>query len=133
MTLSMHARDAGRRAMSGTSRCKAIATAVALLALAGCSSLERSRDVGDPLVDGRTLAMQVCSNCHGIDGDSISPNFPRLAGQPSEYLAAQLKSFRAKDRRDPAGFEYMWGLSRKLTDPQIDAIAAYFHAQAPRA
>jgi cytochrome c553 len=109
----------------------ALAAAVALAA--GCSTIERSRDIGNPAVTGATLAAQVCSNCHGIDGNATSPNFPRLAGQPEVYLALQLKSFRAHDRRDPAGFEYMWGLSRALTDAQIDALAAYYQAQAPKA
>lgn len=106
----------------------AIATAFG----AGCSTLERSRDLGNPGVAGKTIALQVCSNCHGVDGNSTSPNFPRLAGQSASYLASQLKSFRAHDRRDPAGFEYMWGLSRKLTDAQIDGLAAYFQAQMPK-
>lgn len=100
---------------------------LAALALAGCANVERSRDTGNPSVAGKTLALQVCSNCHGVDGNSNSPNFPRLAAQPEPYLVTQLKSFRGHDRRDPAGFEYMWGLSRKLTDAQIDGIAAYFH------
>ncbi|MGE5170004.1 MAG: c-type cytochrome [Rudaea sp.] len=105
--------------------------AAAGLALGGCSTLERSRDVGNPAVPGKTLALQVCSNCHGVDGNSTSPNFPRLAAQQEPYLVLQLESFRAHDRRDPAGFEYMWGLSRKLTDAQIAGIASYFHDQAP--
>ena len=98
----------------------------------GCSTIERSRDVGNPAVSGATLAAQVCSNCHGIDGNAVSPNFPRLAGQPEAYLVVQLKSFRGRGRSDPAGFEYMWGLSRALTDAQIDGLAAYFHAQVPK-
>jgi cytochrome c553 len=106
--------------------------ALAGCALAGCANLERSRDVGNPSVAGKTLALQVCSNCHGVDGNSVSPNFPRLAAQPQSYLVTQLKSFRGHDRRDPAGFEYMWGLSRKLTDAQIDDIATYFHDATPR-
>ena len=106
--------------------------AAAVLVAAGCSTVERSRDIGNPAVAGATLAAQVCSNCHGIDGNATSPNFPRLAGQPEEYLVLQLKSFRSHGRRDPAGFEYMWGLSRTLTDAQIDGMAAYFHAQVPK-
>ena len=108
-----------------------LAIAAVMLA-AGCSTVERSRDIGNPAVSGATLAAQVCSNCHGIDGNSTSPNFPRLAGQPEAYLVVQLKSFSGRGRRDPAGFEYMWGLSRVLTDAQIDGLAAYFHAQAPK-
>lgn len=109
-----------------------VASIAAAAALASCTTLERSRDVGNPGVSGRTLALQVCSNCHGVDGNSTSPNFPRLAGQSEAYLTSQLTSFRAHDRRDPAGFEYMWGLSRKLTDAQIAQLASYFHAQPPR-
>ena len=108
------------------------AAAILALAATGCSTLERSRDVGNPSVAGATLAAQVCSNCHGIDGNSTSPNFPRLASQPQGYIALELKEFRSHQRRDPAGFEDMWGLSRNLTDAQIDAIAAYFSAQTPR-
>jgi len=102
-----------------------------VLAAAGCANLPRSRDTANPDVAGRTLAMQVCSNCHGITGVARSPNFPNLAAQQEAYLVAQLKSFRTPGRRDPAGFEYMWGLSRHLTDAQIHDLAAYFAAQPP--
>ncbi len=122
-----------RRLGRATMRAYAPVAAAILAAMtSGCSTLERSRDIGNPSVDGATLAVQVCSNCHGVDGNSISPNFPRLAGQPERYIVVELSEFRSHGRGDPAGFEYMWGLSRKLTDAQIDAIAAYFHRQTPR-
>ncbi len=105
--------------------------AAALLLGSGCANLERSRDVFNPAVSGTTLAQQVCSMCHGVTGVSPSPNFPNLAGQTKEYLVAQLTEFRGHSRSDPAGFEYMWGISRKLTDPQIQQLADYFAAQAP--
>jgi cytochrome c553 len=111
--------------------------ALAVVALgAACANLERSRNVADPNVSGKTLAEQVCSNCHGIDGNSVSPNFPNLAAQQKAYLAGQLESFRKPGRSDPAGFEYMWGLSHHLTDKQIGELADYFAAQklvSPRA
>jgi cytochrome c553 len=103
---------------------------LAIVALgAGCSSLERSRNLANPAVSGRTLAQQVCSNCHGLDGNSISPNFPNLAAQQKDYLVTQLVEFRKHGRVDPAGFEYMWGLSHNLTDKQIGELAGYFAAQ----
>jgi len=105
-----------------------LAMAVAALG-AGCTNLERSRNLADPDVSGKTLAEQVCSNCHGLDGNSVSPNFPNLAAQQKAYLAAQLEGFRKPGRSDPAGFEYMWGLSHHLTDKQIDELADYFAAQ----
>jgi len=95
----------------------------------GCGNLERSRDTGNPAVAPVTLAQQVCSNCHGLTGNATSPNIPNLAAQPEAYLVAQLTYFKSHGRRDPAGFEYMWGLSRSLTDKQIEGLGAYFAAQ----
>ena len=109
----------------------------ALTAVAsGCANLPRSRDVANPAVEGKVLAQQVCSMCHALDGNSISPAYPRLAGQQATYLTSQLKNFRGHDRMDPAGAEYMWGLSHNLTDKQIDELASYYSkqiAKVPRA
>jgi cytochrome c553 len=109
-------------------------TTLTLLAIAGglatgCANLPRSRDLANPDVSGQTLAEQVCSNCHGVTGSATSPNFPNLAGQPEVYLSNQLHELKAHSRSDPAGYEYMWGISRRLTDKQIQEIAAYFAAQ----
>ena len=101
------------------------------LGVAACANIERSRNLNDPTVPAKVTAQQVCSNCHGIDGNSISPNFPNLAAQTEPYIVQQLKSFRQHSRSDPAGFEYMWGLSRNLTDEQIDGLASYFASQKP--
>jgi cytochrome c553 len=100
--------------------------------IAGCANPSRSRNLANPKVPAQVLAQQVCSNCHGITGTSISPNFPNLAGQTHAYIVSQLKEFKSHDRDDPAGFEYMWGISRSLTDEQIDGLAAYFSSQAPQ-
>ena len=115
--------------MSHNARFAALA---ALAGLAGCVNVERSRNLGNPDVSALTLAQQVCSNCHGLSGNSTSPNFPNLAGQRHDYTVAQLTAFRSHSRQDPAGFEYMWGPSRSLTEPQIDGLAAYYAAQAPQ-
>jgi cytochrome c553 len=101
------------------------------LVVAGCANPSRSRDLGDPQVSGVTLAQQVCSNCHGLAGTSVSPNFPNLAGQTKAYTMAQLEGFKSHSRQDPAGFEYMWGLSRSLTPQQIEGLADYYAAQVP--
>jgi cytochrome c553 len=104
----------------------------ALVVLAtGCANPTRSRQLNNPDVSGETLAMQVCSNCHGVHGVSTSPNFPNLAAQQPAYVVGELTSFRDRHRRDPAGFEYMWGISRHLSDAQIQALADYYAAQPP--
>jgi cytochrome c553 len=114
---------------------KAILFSLILLVSAvelGCSAVERSRASGDPKVSGVTIAAQVCSSCHGVSGNSVSPNFPNLAGQQEVYLVEQIKSFRNHHRSDLAGFEYMWGLSAHLTDAQIQQLAVYYAGQSPR-
>ncbi len=125
----MQPKTPGRKA---TLTCLSAALALAgALVVAGCADPSRSRDLGDPRVSGVTLAQQVCSNCHGLTGTSVSPNFPNLAGQTKAYTMAQLESFKSHSRQDPAGFEYMWGLSRSLTPEQIEALADYYAAQVP--
>ncbi len=108
-----------------------IALLTAFLA-SGCSNLERSRALGNPDVSPAVTAVQVCSNCHGVDGNSVSPNFPKLAGQQQEYIVNQLKGFRSHNRSDPAGFEYMWGIARHLTDEQITGLAEFYSKQTSR-
>jgi cytochrome c553 len=108
----------------------ALLAAAAALSV-GCANPERSRDLANPKVSATTLAQQVCSNCHGMTGDAVSPNFPNLAGQIEPYFVAQLSEFKSHSRQDPAGFEYMWGLSRSLTEDQIKGLAAYYAGQTP--
>jgi len=115
---------------SGWGAARLVLAAAALTGLvAGCANVERSRDTANPNVSGDTLAMQVCSNCHGPTGNAVSPNFPNLAAQQEVYLAAQLHAFKGHSRVDPAGFEYMWGLSHNLTDKQIQELAVHFAGQ----
>lgn len=104
---------------------------IVIAAVAGCSVPERSRSLGDAHISANTIALQVCSNCHGVQGVSVSPNFPNLAAQSQPYLVEQLKSFKSHGRSDPAGFEYMWGISARLTDEQINGLATYFSSQKP--
>src|SRR5262249_33932085 len=78
-----------------------------------------------------TGTVHICSSCHGPDGRSISPTFPRLAGQQKESLCAQLQAFRDEARADPHVQPYMWGMAARLSDPPIDGIAAYYASQTP--
>jgi cytochrome c553 len=109
----------------------AISVAMATVG-SGCTNLQRSRDLANPKVPPKVTAMQVCSNCHGIDGNSISPNFPRLAGQTKPYLINELNGFHVRHRSDQAGMDYMWGMARSLTPEQIDGLADYFSGQTAR-
>jgi cytochrome c553 len=73
----------------------------------------------------------MCSSCHGPEGRSVSPTFPRLAGQQKDYLIAQLKAFRDHTRADPHAHTYMWGMASGLSDATIEGIGAYYAALTP--
>src|ERR1700680_4217270 len=74
-------------------------------------------------------AVQTCAACHGVNGRSVSPTFPNLAGQTATYIELQLKSFKDQSRADPDAQAYMWGMASQLSDTTIGALAGYFAAQ----
>ena len=103
-------------------------TALAALFALGATSVPSATER-----QAERLATQVCATCHGRDGDSISPLFPRLAGQPPGYVEVQLKSFRDRTRADPPAMAYMWGMASQLDDETIKDLASYYASQAARA
>src|SRR6516225_5565055 len=107
-----------------------IAAAIGLVALtvAACAGTAPESGSAGPTVAG---TVHVCSSCHGPEGRSISPTFPRLAGQQKDYLVVQLQAFRDKTRADPHAQTYMWGMAARLSDSTIDGIATYYSSQAP--
>ena len=84
-------------------------------------------------LQAQKLAVTVCGTCHGPQGNSQQPKFPRLAGQNPNYLATQLKAFRSQARGDPDAIGYMWGMAAELDDDTVAALAAYYAAQKPAA
>ncbi len=102
------------------------ATAVAL-SLTGGRALAQGAPT--PPSQARDLAIGVCGTCHGVDGNSTNPMFPRLAGQHAWYIEQQLKEFRDHTRGDPYAVAYMYGMASQLSDPTIDALAKYFSRQ----
>jgi cytochrome c553 len=106
------------------------ALALVTLTVAACGGTAPGSGRADTPVAG---TVHVCSSCHGPDGRSISPTFPRLAGQQKDYLVAQLQAFRDKTRADPHAQTYMWGMAAQLSDSTIDGIATYYASQTPAA
>ena len=67
----------------------------------------------------------VCSGCHGADGNSMIPSFPKLAGQGEVYLVNQLKDVRDGARNVPQ----MMGILTGRTDQDLADMAAFYSAQ----
>ena len=67
----------------------------------------------------------VCAACHGMDGNSPVPNWPKLAGQHSAYLERQLDLIKSGSRQVPE----MAGIAMSLSEQDIADIAAYYSTQ----
>jgi cytochrome c553 len=77
------------------------------------------------------LDKQLCSLCHGLGGNTTSEQFPMLAGQNSAYFINQLKAFRDKSRSNQNAMRFMWGISSRLSDDEIEKLANYYENQTP--
>jgi cytochrome c553 len=75
------------------------------------------------------VAVTTCANCHGAQGRSANPKFPRLAAQHATYLVTQMKNFKSQTRGDPDALGYMWGMAAPLSDELIGALADYYSTQ----
>lgn len=80
--------------------------------------MKRAQDI----VNGR------CSLCHGAEGESASPIFPRLAGQHPEYIAKQLTDFKSGRRKGTMNDQ-----AQELTAEEIKALGLFFSQKKPKA
>ncbi len=86
--------------------------------IAGVAHADGDAKAGQPLT-------AICAACHGADGNSMAPNFPKLAGQGEEYLLKQMADIKAGSRQVPE----MTGLLNNLSDQDMANVAAYFASQ----
>jgi cytochrome c553 len=77
------------------------------------------------LAAGEAKAKEICQACHGLDGNSATPDYPRLAGQYPDYLAKALRDYKDGRRKNPI----MAGMAAPLTPKDIENLAAYYAAQ----
>ncbi len=66
-----------------------------------------------------------CFACHGINGVSLNPEFPSLAGQNKNYIIKQLKAFKSGDRKSPI----MAPMVARLDEDDMEAVAEYFSSK----
>lgn len=116
--------------MKGTFKRSRFFLALCVVALTGCTGTNEQASEKNSPMPGIAMVDKVCSMCHGLTGESISPMFPKLAGQQKEYLKLQLADFKGHARSDVTGTQYMWGFTH-LTETQISELADYFSSQSP--
>ncbi len=67
----------------------------------------------------------VCEACHGLEGKSVDPTYPNLAGQHEDYLQKALADYRAGRRNNAI----MAGFAGPLTDQDIKDLAAWYSSR----
>lgn len=81
---------------------------------------------GDPN-RGQTLT-QTCVACHGTDGNTNTPIWPKIAEQPEKYLIEQLKAFRLGNK-GPRFDASMFAMTQSLSDQDINDLSAFYASQ----
>lgn len=92
--------------------------------LAGLSTAMTSAWAAGNAAAGKAKSA-VCAACHGPDGNSPTPAFPRLAGQHEDYLRHSLTAYKSGARQN----DIMKGMAAPLSAQDISDLAAYFSAQ----
>lgn len=85
-------------------------------------------DLGEKIYKGGVLSkgLPACAACHGPTGAGIAAKYPRVSGQFSTYLEAQLKHFRDDDLENGRkNNEAMQDIAKRMTDTEIQAVADY--------
>ena len=97
---------------------KTILTAACLILAASAPAY-----AGDPAAGQKKS--KACEACHGPDGNSTAPDFPKIAGQHYDYLLKALKDYKSGLRKSPI----MAPMVTPLTTRDIEDLAAYFSSQ----
>jgi cytochrome c553 len=92
-------------------------------ALFGCVGAASAAD----LQAGAAKAKEICQACHGLDGNSTVPDYPKLGGQRPDYLAKALRDYKSGARKNAI----MAGFAGTLSAADIENLAAYYSKQPP--
>ena len=96
----------------------AISIALALTSVSGILHAEGN------ISAGKAKAAS-CAGCHGEDGNSAIPMYPKLAEQHSTYISKELLAFKTSARKDPT----MEAMVQALSDDDMKNIGAYYASQ----
>jgi len=92
-----------------------------LMLAAGAQAQDAQFARAEEIVQGK------CFICHGVDGESSSPVFPRLAGQHGAYVARQLADYQAGKRKSST----MQAMVEDLNAEDFAALGRYFESRKP--
>lgn len=97
------------------------------LACAGMATSNAGPALKGDIAKGAALMAERCAGCHGPDGNSPVPNFPKLAGQHAEYLLHEIKEYQEYHRES----EMMLPIVKDLSAEDMTNLAVFLAAQTP--
>ena len=83
----------------------------------------------DDMKRAEEIVQGKCFVCHGTDGESSSPLFPRLAGQHARYVERQLADYKSGRRKSTT----MQPMVDDLSAADFKALGLYFESRKPQA
>lgn len=89
-----------------------------------------SHCIANPLTPAQQTLVTSCGACHGADGNTPVSQWPKLAGQYSNYTIKQIQDFK-KGEQGPRYNPIMYPLVINLTDADIEALAQYYANLSP--
>jgi len=96
-----------------------IAAVVAVTSVSAFAAEAKPTVAKPDLAKGEASYGAVCAACHGVDGNSGTPAYPKLSQQHPEYLVKQLQEFKS-DKRSNA---IMKGFASMLSDEDMKNIS----------
>ncbi|HNO74847.1 c-type cytochrome [Nitrosomonas mobilis] len=96
-----------------------------IAAVSGLAFLLSSQVIAADSEAGKKKAQEVCASCHGLDGNSPAPNFPKIGGQARTYIEKVLNDYKSGERKDPI----MAGMTANLSKEDIENLAFYYSGQ----
>ena len=104
---------------------RTLAATVILVLGGGYAMTVMSGQTGGSKVE--SIVAESCAGCHGQDGNSVVPGFPKLAGQQKVYLLREMMDYKEGRRQS----EVMVPALAQLSEEDMSNLAAYFAAKAP--
>ncbi len=105
-----------------------IARLTLAITLALSSLCAVAQDKKPDLAKGEASYTAVCAACHGADGNSGTPENPKLAGQHPQYLAKQLQEFKSGQRNNAI----MKGFATTLSDADMVNVSFWLASKQPK-
>ncbi len=97
------------------------------LACSGMAAAVAGSTLEGDAAKGAALMAERCASCHGPDGNSPVPTFPKLAGQHADYLLHEMKEYTQYHRQS----DMMEPVMKKLSEADMVNLAVFLAAQKP--